>query len=158
MPGQKAPREARPPLAHLRRDCELDCMSSDDQMPHQRFVKALQREPIPCGRTGCEGPVEVADMSRLHDRVKTFEACCRRCGWQERITGQEQLLPPWDEAALLLMADEHLLHQQPVCPFDDTPVVFTSMPNPRRKARYRVSCFYCGREAEMDWPPPEAKR
>ena len=37
-------------------------------------------------------------------------------------------------------------------------VVFTSLPNPRRRARYRISCFYCGRQAEMDWPPPEAKR
>ena len=133
-------------------------MSSNDQTEHQRFVKALQHEPIPCGRTGCEGSVEVADLSGLHDRVKTFEARCRRCGWHERITGRKQHLPPWDDAALLLMANDHLLHQQPVCPFDDTPVVFTSMPNPRRKARYRVSCFYCGRQAEMDWPPPEARR
>jgi hypothetical protein len=32
------------------------------------------------------------------------------------------------------------------------------MPNPRRKARYRLSCFYCGRHAELNWPPAEAKR
>jgi hypothetical protein len=56
------------------------------------------------------------------------------------------------------MAELHLLHEQPICPFDDTPITFTSMPNPRRKARYRLSCYYCGRHAEMNWPPPEAKR
>src|SRR3989454_5307419 len=44
------------------------------------------------------------------------------------------------------------------CPFDHTPIVFISLPNPRRKARYRLACFYCGRQAEMDWPPPEARR
>ena len=43
------------------------------------------------------------------------------------------------------------------CPNDGTPVVFTSLPNPRRKGRYRLSCYYCGRQAEMDWPPPEAR-
>jgi hypothetical protein len=56
-----------------------------------------------------------------------------------------------------MMSEVHLLHEQPSCPFDDTPITFTSMPNPRRKARYRLSCFYCGRHAEMNWPPPEAK-
>jgi hypothetical protein len=38
-------------------------------------------------------------------------------------------------------------------PPDDTPITFTSMPNPRRS----LSCFYCGRHAELNWPPPEAK-
>ena len=66
--------------------------------------------------------------------------------------------PPWDDASITMMAEVHLLHDQPTCPFDDTPITFTSMPNPRRKARYRLSCFYCGRHAEMNWPPPEAKR
>ena len=80
------------------------------------------------------------------------------CGWQTTVTGSEQLTPPWDNASLELMADEHLMHQQPVCPFDDTPVVFISMPNPRRKAKYRLACFYCGRQTEMEWPPPESKR
>ena len=55
------------------------------------------------------------------------------------------------------MADEHLMHQQPICPYDRTPVVFTSLQNPRRKARYRLSCFYCGRQAEIDWPPPRGR-
>jgi hypothetical protein len=75
-----------------------------------------------------------------------------------QLNGKQQLAPQWDDASLLMMADEHLMHQQPLCPFDETPVVFTSLPNPRRRARYRISCFYCGRQAEMDWPPPEAKR
>lgn len=48
--------------------------------------------------------------------------------------------------------------QQPTCPRDGTPVVFTSLPNPRRRARYRVACYYCGRQVEMDWPPPESRR
>lgn len=63
-----------------------------------------------------------------------------------------------DNASLLGMAEAHMFHQQAFCPFDDTPIVFTSLPNPRRRARYRLSCFYCGRQADMDWPPPEAKR
>jgi hypothetical protein len=57
-----------------------------------------------------------------------------------------------------MMAEVHLLHDQPTCPFDDTPITFISMPNPRRKARYRLLCYYCGRHTEMNWPPPEAKR
>jgi hypothetical protein len=122
------------------------------------FVKALQREPMPCETPACPGPVEVEDLSRAHAAVKTFRLTCARCGWQREVSGREELNPPWDDAALLLMADEHLMHQQPSCPYDDTPVVFTSLPNPRRRARYRISCFYCGREAEMDWPPPEARR
>jgi rRNA maturation protein Nop10 len=102
--------------------------------------------------------VEITDLSQMRDRIKTFEARCQQCGWHRRLTGQEHLTPGWDESSLLMMADEHLMHQQPLCPFDDTPVVFTSLPNPRRRARYRLSCFYCGRQTEMDWPPPEAKR
>ena len=133
-------------------------MSTGQSVSHQHFVLALQREPIPCGTPGCSGPVETTDRSRLQDRVKTFEVTCQRCGWQERLSGHEQVTPPWDEAALLVMAEEHLMHQQPCCPFDGTPVIFTSMPNPRRRARYRVSCVYCGRCAEMDWPPPESRR
>jgi hypothetical protein len=57
-----------------------------------------------------------------------------------------------------MMAEVHLLHEQPSCPFDDTPITFISLPNPRRKARYRLQCYYCGRHTEMNWPPPEAKR
>lgn len=132
-------------------------LTSQDQA-HRLFVKAIQHEHISCGRDGCPGPVEAIDQSQTRDRVKTFEFHCESCGWHRSVTGQEQLNPPWDNAALELMADEHLLHQQPVCPFDDTPVVFISMPNPRRKAKYRVACFYCGRQTEMDWPPPETKR
>lgn len=102
--------------------------------------------------------MQVTDVSRHTDRVKTYEAVCERCGRNERLAGAGQALPPWDEGALTLMAEAHLLHHQPTCPVDDTPVVFVSMPNPRRKARYRLCCYYCGRQAEMDWPPPEAKR
>jgi uncharacterized Zn-finger protein len=133
-------------------------MPTEQQRVHQLFIKALQHEPIQCGKAGCAGPVETLDLSQTRDRVKTFDAHCERCGWQMRIGGKEQVTPPWDDASLLMMADEHLMHQQPVCPFDDTPVVFISMPNPRRKAKYRVACFYCGRQIEMDWPPAEAKR
>ncbi|MFO0729733.1 MAG: hypothetical protein U0361_01815 [Nitrospiraceae bacterium] len=133
-------------------------MPIDQQRNHELFIKALQHEPIHCGQTGCPGPVETADLSQTRDRVKTFEARCQRCGWHRRIDGHEQLSPAWDDASVLMMADEHLMHQQPFCPFDQTPVVFISMPNPRRKAKYRAACFYCGRQTEMDWPPPEAKR
>ena len=127
-------------------------------MAQQQFVKALQGEPLSCAGPGCPGPVETTDRSQLHDRVKTFELTCTRCGRQERLTGREELTPPWDEGALLEMADEHLMHLTAVCPCDGTPVVFTSLPNPRRKARYRLSCFYCGRQAEIAWPPAESRQ
>ncbi|MEW6543363.1 MAG: hypothetical protein AB1411_07115 [Nitrospirota bacterium] len=125
---------------------------------HREFVQALQREPLACPAPNCSGPVDVTDLSRHDDRVKVFGLHCPRCRWEGRLTGREALTPPWDEAALLVMADEHLMHQQPSCPHDGTPVVFTSLPNPRRQARYRLSCYYCGRQAEMDWPPPESRR
>jgi hypothetical protein len=127
-------------------------------MPTQQFVKALQHEPVPCGQVGCPGPVEVMDVSGLRDRVKTFALHCQRCGWESRLAGREQFVPPWDDVALLTMANDHLMHQQPNCPHDGTPVVFTSLPSPRRRARYRLSCFYCGRQAEMDWPPHDSRR
>lgn len=133
-------------------------MNGTEHLAHERFIRALQREPIPCGAPGCEGLVEVTDLSQSYDRVKTFRLTCTRCGWHERVAGRPSPSPPWDEASLLAMAEEHLLHQQPICPNDGTPVVFTSLPNPRRKARYRISCYYCGRQVEMDWPPPEARR
>ncbi|MBS0160655.1 MAG: hypothetical protein JSS26_18905 [Nitrospira sp.] len=133
-------------------------MLTGHERAHRLFVKAIQHERISCERDGCPGPVEAIDQSRTRDRVKTFDVHCESCGWRSTVTGEEALTPPWDNAALELMADEHLLHQQPVCPFDETPVVFISMPNPRRKAKYRVACFYCGRQTDMDWPPPESKR
>jgi hypothetical protein len=125
---------------------------------HADFVRALQHEAVPCHRPGCPGQVEVIDLSQTRDRVKTFELRCAQCGAESRISGRADAGPPWDEAALLMMADEHLMHQQPLCPQDGTPVVFTSMPNPRRRARYRLSCFYCGRQSDMDWPPAESRR
>ena len=124
----------------------------------ERFIKALQHDHLACGAAGCGERVQIVDLSQSYDRVKTFRLTCPRCGWLGRVAGKESLEPPWDNAALLEMAEEHLLHQQPLCPNDGTPVVFTSLPNPRRRARYRVSCFYCGRQAEMDWPPVEARR
>lgn len=133
-------------------------MQIERKQEHELFVKALQHEHISCLRQGCSGSIEITDLSQLNDRIKTFQLKCERCGWQERVSGVYSVTPPWDEAALLVMADEHLMHQQPVCPNDGTPVVFTSLPNPRRKARYRVSCFYCGRNTDMDWPPPESRR
>jgi hypothetical protein len=133
-------------------------MSTDQQIAHHQFVNALQHEPIPCGNPGCPGSVDTNDLSQIHDRVKTFGLTCQRCGWHARLRGMESPIPPWDDASLLVMADEHLMHQQPSCPNDGTPVIFTSLPNPRRRARYRVSCFYCGRQAEMDWPPQESRR
>jgi hypothetical protein len=122
------------------------------------FIKALQRDTVSCPTAGCAGPVDIEDVSPGHAPVKTFRLACARCGWRRDIAGRAERVPPWDDAALLLMADAHLMHQQPTCPYDGVPVVFTSLPNPRRRARYRVSCFYCGRMAEMDWPPSEARR
>ena len=130
----------------------------EQALRHQEFVKALQHEAIPCGRSGCPGPVQATDLSQLYDRVKTFQFTCERCEWQDRVVGRQELSPPWDEASLQEMAYEHLMHLPAFCPFDHTPIVFISLPNPRRKARYRLSCFYCGRQADMDWPPPEARR
>jgi hypothetical protein len=102
--------------------------------------------------------MSVTDMTPHHARVKTYEAECERCHHKEHIDGSEQTSPPWDIASITMMAEVHLLHDQPTCPFDDTPITFISMPNPRRKARYRLLCYYCGRHTEMNWPPPEAKR
>jgi hypothetical protein len=130
----------------------------EEQIAHRRFVRALHHEALTCATPKCPGPIETTDLSQHRDRVKVFEAKCQACGWQARLAGQEESTPPWDEATLLMMADEHLMHQQPLCPFDDTPVLFHSLPNPRRKAKYRLSCFYCGRQADINWPPPEAKR
>ena len=138
-----------------------DTMRIPESFSHQQFVRALQHEAASCATPGCPGPVESEELSQGTDRVKTYAFHCTKCGWQERIAGSGQSQsswPTWDEATLLDMAYEHLMHQPAFCQIDGTPVVFTSMPNPRRKARYRLSCFYCGRQAEMDWPPPEARR
>jgi hypothetical protein len=125
---------------------------------HRRFVQALQHEPVTCAKPGCGGPMDVTDHTRHNARIKTFEALCERCHAAELITGNEQTSPPWDVASITMMAEAHLLHDQPNCPFDGTPITFTSLPNPRRRARYRLSCYYCGRHTEMNWPPPEARR
>ena len=135
-----------------------DPMSSAQAWAHQQFVHALQHESVPCGNPNCHGPVETVDLSQSHDPVKTFQCHCQSCGWTARLQGSGPQTPPWDDASLLAMAEAHMMHQKAICPFDDTPVVFRSLPNPRRRARYRLACFYCGRQAEMDWPPPEARR
>ena len=133
-------------------------MLLDQQQSHHLFIRALQHEAINCEHAGCPGPVETSISLKLGIESKRFICSASDVVGKSTVTGSEQLTPPWDNAALELMADEHLMHQQPVCPFDDTPVVFISMPNPRRKAKYRLACFYCGRQTEMDWPPPESKR
>ena len=123
----------------------------------ETFIKALQHEPITCPRTACAAPVDCTEVSSPQERVKTYHLRCEVCGWDERVGGAEDGAAQWDEAELQAIIDEHLPHLQPVCPYDRAPVVFTSLPNPRRKARYRIACFYCGRQAEMDWPPQETK-
>lgn len=132
--------------------------SEQERTAHRRFVQALQHEKLTCAKPGCGGPMDVIEHTSHLARIKTYEAECERCHTKERITGKEQTSPPWDVASVTMMAEVHLLHDQPTCPFDDTPITFTSLPNPRRKARYRLSCFYCIRHTEMNWPPPEAKR
>jgi hypothetical protein len=132
--------------------------SEQEKEAHRRFVQALQHEHLHCPKPGCGALMDVADHTPHHARIKIYEASCERCHTTEKITGQEQTTPPWDVASITMMAEIHLLHDQPACPFDDTPITFISLPNPRRKARYRLLCYYCGRHTEMNWPPPEAKR
>ena len=117
------------------------------------FIKALRHESMTCLRGGCSGHVDGAEVSHSQDRVKSYRLRCDTCGWEESVRGREEAASQWEEAELQAIIDEHLLHLQPECPYDQVPVVFTSLPNPRRKARYRISCFYCGRQVEMDWPP-----
>lgn len=121
------------------------------------FVKAIQREPVPCATEGCSGPVSVSEQTPSRERVKAFHARCERCGWTGCISGHPDSNPPWDEASLIAIIEEHLLHLEPICPYDHAPVFFQSLPNPRRRARYSITCHFCGRQAEMDWPPLEAK-
>lgn len=117
------------------------------------FIKALRHEPMTCSRGACSGRVDCTEVSLPQARVKTYRLRCDVCGWEERVRGREEAASQWEEAELQTIIDEHLLHLQPECPYDQSPVVFTSLPNPRRKAMYRISCFYCGRQVEMDWPP-----
>jgi hypothetical protein len=131
--------------------------SQQERETHRRFIQALQHEHVTCAKPGCGGLMALTDVTPHHARIKIYEAECERCHGAEKITGKEQTSPPWDVASITMMAEAHLLHDQPTCPFDDTPITFTSLPNPRRKARYRLSCYYCGRHTEMNWPPPEAK-
>ena len=123
----------------------------------QSFIRALQHEPIACGVSACPGQVECVEVSQHQDRVKTYHVQCLLCGWEEQVRGYEELGQPWADAELEAIIDEHLLHLQPICPHDSTPIVFTSLPNPRRRARYRIACYYCGCQVEVDWPPQETK-
>ncbi|MDT7042131.1 hypothetical protein [Candidatus Nitronereus thalassa] len=123
----------------------------------ESFIKALQHEPIACGTSSCAGQVECVEVSHPHDRVKTFQVHCLLCGWEDHLRGFEEIGKSWEEAELEAIIDEHLLHLQPICPHDSAPIVFTSLPNPRRRARYRIACYYCGCQAEIDWPPPQTK-
>ena len=122
------------------------------------FVHALHKQPVRCQNPGCSGLVEVADISQPANRVKTFQLQCGTCHEVKTMTGCLQVDPPWDEGSLMEIMEEHLLHLEPVCPYDQAPVEFYSLPNPRRRARYRITCWYCGRQEELDWPPEEAKR
>ena len=131
--------------------------TDQEREAHHRFVQALQHEHLTCAKPGCGGAMDVVDLTPHNARIKAYEATCEQCHLVEKITGREEQQPAWDIASITMMAEVHLLHDQPTCPFDDTPITFISMPNPRRKARYRLTCFYCGRHTEMNWPPPEAK-
>lgn len=132
--------------------------SDQEREAHRRFVQALQHEHLTCAKPGCGGPMDVVDHTLHTAKIKTYEATCEQCHTVEHITGKETHQPAWDDASITLMAEAHLLHDQPICPFDETPITFVSLPNPRRKGRYRLLCYYCGRHTEMNWPPPEAKR
>src|SRR5262249_27278598 len=132
--------------------------SEQERIAHGRFVKVLQHEHITCLKPGCGGARDVADHTPHNAHIKSYEATSERCPVKEKNTGIEKTTPPRDVAPFTIKTGLHLPHEQPVSPLDDTPITFPSMPNPRRKARYRLSCFYCGRHAEMNWPPPEAKR
>ena len=122
------------------------------------FIQALHKQSVRCGGGDCSRWVEVLDISQRTDRVKTFQLRCGSCHWESTISGCLQSEPPWDEGSLREITEEHLLHLEPVCPFDQAPVQFHSLPNPRRRARYRITCWYCGRQEELDWPPEETKR
>lgn len=122
------------------------------------FNQALRKQPVACPTPECPGPVAVEEVSSSGDRVKSFSLRCEQCDWHDIIAGDEQVNPPWDEGSLMEITEEHLLHLEPVCPYDQAPVEFHSLPNPRRRARYRISCFFCGRQEVLDWPPEEAKR
>lgn len=122
------------------------------------FIRALKKQSISCSRKNCSGMALIEELSQSTDRVKTFSLQCEQCGHQDIIRGNMAVEPPWDEGSMMEIMEEHLLHLEPVCPYDHSPLHFHSLPNPRRKAKYRVSCFYCGREEVIDWPPEEAKR
>ncbi len=122
------------------------------------FIQALKKHPIACSVPGCQGSSMVEELSQSTDRVKSFSLHCEECGHQEMLQGNAQYEPPWDEGSMMEIMEEHLLHLEPVCPYDHSPLHFHSLPNPRRKAKYRITCFFCGREEVIDWPPEEAKR
>src|SRR5437660_12920190 len=94
----------------------------EQALRHQEFVKALQHEAIPCGRSGCPGPVQMTDLSQLHDRVKTFHFTCERCGWEDRVVGREKLSAPWAEPSLRERADEKCVHMAAFWPYETSAI------------------------------------
>ncbi|MEJ2232086.1 MAG: hypothetical protein P8X46_13010, partial [Nitrospirales bacterium] len=90
----------------------------------EAFIQALHKRPITCPLPHCSGPVAVEELSRSGDRVKSFGLRCEQCDWRDTITGDMQEDPPWDEGSLMEITEEHLLHLEPVCPYDQAPVDF----------------------------------
>lgn len=71
-------------------------MKSDQKREaHRRFVQALQHEHLTCAKPGCDGPMDVTDLTPHLARIKTYEAECERCQAKEHIIGNEQTTPPW---------------------------------------------------------------
>ena len=99
------------------------------------FVKALHKQPVSCEGPDCACSVEVTDISQTADRAKSFRLRCGSCHWENTISGCLQVDPPWDEGSLMEITEEHMLHLEPVCPYDKAPLDFHSLPNPRRRAR-----------------------
>src|SRR4026207_520717 len=95
--------------------------SEQERMAHGRFVQALQHEHLTCVQPGCGGAMNVTDHTPHLGRIKIYEAECKLCHTKGLITGKEQPTPPWDGASITMMAEVHLLHDQPQCPFDPTP-------------------------------------
>ncbi|HWV46550.1 MAG TPA: hypothetical protein VN039_11120 [Nitrospira sp.] len=104
--------------------------SEHEREAHHRFVLALQHEHLTCTKPGCGGAMAVTDHTLHSARIKSYEAACGRCHTVEKITGKEEHQPSWDVASITLMAETHLLHEQPICPYDDTPITFSPCPIP----------------------------
>ena len=113
--------------------------SEQEREAHRRFVQALQHEHVICTKPGCGGPMQVTDHTPHNGKVKKYEAECEQCHAVEQITGKEEHAPPWDIASITMMAEIHLLHDQPTCPV-------------RRHAHYLH--FATQSPAQSSVPPP----